>query len=74
MSQMGMQMPGAQRSRKPALNIYTGLSLVAMLTVLVATIFVYRAASLVAPESGPMGALKLQESGRDVKLPNVPRN
>lgn len=72
MSQMGMQMPGAQRGRKASLNIYTGMSFVAMLALLVATIFVFRAASTVAPEDGPMGVLKLHEPGKNIsKLPNV---
>ncbi|MFU8827941.1 MAG: hypothetical protein ACNA8P_00745 [Phycisphaerales bacterium] len=72
MSQMGMQMPGAHRSRKPVLNIYTGMSFVAMIAVLIATIFVYSAAAIVAPEEGLMAPLKLHEAGRDIRnLPNV---
>jgi len=72
MSQMGMQMPGAQRGRKASLNIYTGLSMVAMLALLVATIFVFRAAQTVAPEDGIMGVLKFHEPGRDIRnLPNA---
>ncbi len=72
MSQMGMQMPGAQRGRKASLNIYTGMSFVAMVALLVATIFVFRAAHTVAPEEGAMGVLKLHEPGRDIRnLPNA---
>lgn len=72
MSQMGMQMPGAQRARKASLNVYTGMSLVAMIALLVATIFVFRAAQVVAPEEGAMGVLKLHESGKDIRsLPNA---
>jgi hypothetical protein len=72
MSQMGMQMPGAQRGRKASLNIYTGLSFVAMLALLVATIFVFQAAYTVAPEGGAMGVLKLHKPGQNISnLPNA---
>lgn len=72
MSQMGMQMPGAQRGRKAALNVYTGMSFVAMVALLVATIFVFGAATTVAPEEGLMAPLKLHEPGRDIRtLPNA---
>lgn len=72
MSQMGMQMPGAQRGRKASLNIYTGMSLVAMLALLVATIFVFQAAYTVAPEDGAMGVLKLHTPGQNISnLPNA---
>ena len=72
MSQMGMQMPGAQRARKASLNVYTGMSLVAMIALLVATVFVFNAASTVAPKEGPMGALKLHEPGKMITNNNLP--
>lgn len=75
MSQMGMQMPGAQRGRKASLNIYTGMSFVAMIALLVATIFVFRAAHTVAPEEGAMGVLKLHDPGKNIsELPNVKKD
>lgn len=69
MSQFGMQMPGAARP-KPPLNIYTGLLLLAVIALGLATAYVYRQASLVAPEKGPQGAIALQREGA-VSLPNA---
>ncbi|RMD65970.1 MAG: hypothetical protein D6824_01685 [Planctomycetota bacterium] len=70
MSQFSMQLPGASKP-KPPLNIYTGLLFLAVVTLALATAFVYQQATLVAPEQGAMGALSLQQEG-SVRLPNAP--
>ncbi|MFG0293049.1 MAG: hypothetical protein ACIAQF_00840 [Phycisphaerales bacterium JB065] len=72
MSQMGMQMPGAQRARKASLNVYTGMSLVAMIALLVATIFVFNAARTVAPSADALGVLKLHEPGKMIQNKDLP--
>jgi hypothetical protein len=65
MSQFGMQMPGAQRSRGPAMNAYTGLLFVACLCLLAAITFAVLAGMKVGPGGGPLGALKMHpEQGR----------
>jgi len=72
MSQFGMQMPGGGKS-KPPLTIYTGLLFVAVACLATATYFAFEQASLVAPEKGPAGAIKLQQEG-SVQLPNADLN
>lgn len=64
MSQLGMQMPGAQRTRPASLNVYTGLLLCAVACLAAATFLVYRAATVVGPDEGALGAFKLHPEGR----------
>ncbi len=68
MSQLGMQMPGAQRSRRATPNVYTGLLLAAVTALAVATVIVFLQAQKVAPGEGMLDVLKLQEPER-VSLP-----
>ena len=67
MSQLGMQMPGARRTRKATPNIYTALAFISVACLAAAVVFTAMAAMKVAPESGIMGALKVQEAG-NIKL------
>lgn len=64
MSQFGMQMPGAQRARGASMNIYTGLMLAAVVSLLAAVGFVVYAGMQIGPGEGPMAALKLHPEGR----------
>ncbi len=65
MSQYGMQMPGTQRPRRAAPNIYTGLMLCAVAALATAVVFVGMAAMTVAPaDAGLLGVLKLQDPDR----------
>lgn len=65
MSQFGMQMPGAQRARGPAMNAYTGMMLIAVVCLGAAIGFAVYAGMKVGPGGGPMAALKLHpQSGR----------
>jgi hypothetical protein len=70
MSQMGMQLPGAQRSRRALPDVYTGLLLVVIVLLIAALVVVYFQAQTLAPEEGPLGVLKLQDPDR-VQLPNL---
>ena len=60
MSQFGMQMPGSQRSRKPVLNVYTGLMFFAVACLVAALVFVFQAAQAVSGSDQPMDAFKIQ--------------
>lgn len=65
MSQLGMQMPGAQRARKARMNVYTTLLLAAVLVLVAANAIVYLNASKVAPaDAGLMGPFTMHEEGR----------
>ncbi len=64
MSQLGMQMPGAQRSRAGSPNVYAGLMLAAVACLLTALIFVMVAGSRVGPGGSLMGAFRLHTDGR----------
>lgn len=68
MSQLGMQMPGAQRSRKPALNVYTGLALAATLSLGAACALVYLNSQKIAPQDG--GVLQIHPADKPIKLAN----
>lgn len=68
MSQMGMQLPGAQRKRAPSINVYTGLAMCAVASLAAAVVLVYLAAVKVGPDAGPLGALKLHPQGQTLKL------
>lgn len=63
MSQFGMQMPGGQHVRRAQPDVYTGLMLVAFLSLAAATAFVFLAGARVGPDGN---ALDLQ--GQQVKL------
>ena len=71
MSQLGMQLPGAQRARRAAPDVYTGLLLLVVVLLLIALVAVFLRAQVLAPEEGPLGVLKLQDPER-VQLPNLP--
>lgn len=68
MAEMGMSMPGAQRSRSPALNVYTGLALIATVCLLTAVILVGRAGMMIGPGGGVMGALQVHPEGQKIEL------
>lgn len=72
MSQMGMQLPGAQRKRSPSINVYTGMMLCAVAALAAATALMFLAASRIGPDEGPMGALKVHPKG-SLKLPAAKR-
>jgi len=67
MSQMGMQMPGGQQSRRPQPDIYTGLMLFAFVALAAATAFVWLAGQRVGPSGNP-----LQLQGSQVELADMP--
>ena len=67
MTQFGMQMPGGQQSHRAQPDVYTGLMLVAFLTLASATAFVFLAGQRVGPDGNAMG---LQEQA--VKLADMP--
>lgn len=69
MSQLGMNLPGSQRKARPAMNIYTGLLLLSVLCLTAAVALVWIAGMRLAPESGPIGAFKVQDA-RSITLPN----
>ena len=71
MSQLGMQLPGAQRARRAAPDVYTGLLMLAVVLLVVALVAVFFRAQSLAPEEGPLGVFKLQDPDR-VTLPNLP--
>lgn len=68
MSQFGMQMPGAQRARTAPLNIYAGLMLAAVVSLVAAIGFVVYAGMQVGPDGGPMAAVKLHTKGGKISL------
>ena len=61
MSQFGMQMPGSQRSRKPVLNVYTGLMFFAVVCLAAAIFFVFQGAQKVSGSDQPMDAFKINQ-------------
>ena len=62
MSEFGMQMPGGRAGRGTSVDVYTGLMLVAVLSLLGAVLFMVLHA---LPAVGPDGAMfELQEQGR----------
>jgi len=63
MSQLGMQMPGSQRRRGPAMNVYTGLLFLAVAALGAAAAMVWMAATELSPAEGPMAPFTLQEEG-----------
>lgn len=67
MSQIGMQMPGRQRSRAPSINVYTGILFCAVVCLAGALYFAAQAALTVGPEGGFMEAMKVHPEG-DVRL------
>jgi hypothetical protein len=68
MSQMGMQLPGAQRKRAPAINVYTGLMFCAVVALAAAVALMFRASASIGPDEGLMGALKIHPKGPALKL------
>jgi len=70
MSQMGMQLPGAQRARRSTPDVFTGLLFLAVVLLIAALVVVFFQAQALAPEEGPLGVLKLQDPDR-VQLPNI---
>ncbi len=64
MSQLGMQMPGAQRSRKAQPNAYTAMMLGACVVLAVAVVLVGRSAVMVAPGGEMAKVLNLQDPKR----------
>jgi hypothetical protein len=62
-----MQMPGGQHVRRAQPDVYTGLMLVAFLSLAAATAFVFMAGQRVGPDGD---AMALQE--RTVKLADMP--
>jgi hypothetical protein len=66
--QMGMQMPGGAARRGPAMNVYTGLSFLAVVCLGAACVLVWMSASRLAPpRSGAMAPLTVQNAG-DIRL------
>lgn len=75
MSQLGMNLPGQAGSRKPQMNVYTGLMFLAVVCLGAACFMVYQSAVTVAPGKGPAGAFELQPenaSAGQIQLPNAP--
>lgn len=70
MSQMGMQLPGAQRKRSPAINVYTGMMVCAVAALAAATVLMYLAATKIGPDEGAMGALKIHPKTGALRLPS----
>lgn len=70
MSQLGMQLPGAQRARRATVDEFTALMFAAVAVMLGALAVVYLVgATSVAPGDGPLDAFKLQNPDR-VTLPS----
>ena len=60
--QMGMQMPGGGARRGPTMNVYTGLTFLAVVCLAAATILVWVSASRLAPpNSGALAPLTVQD-------------
>lgn len=69
MSQFAMQMPGSQLvSRRPSLNVYTGLMFVAVVCLGAACAMLWKAGSSVSPKQGPTAPFSLQDP-RSIQLP-----
>ena len=70
MSQLGMQLPGAQRTRRATVDEFTALMFAAVVILLGALAVVYLVgATAVAPGNGPADILKFQDPDR-VTLPS----
>lgn len=65
MSQMGMNMPGSQRSRRATMNVYTGLMATAVVCLLAAVVLVAMNGALIGPGGNWMGAFQIHS--KDVK-------
>ena len=61
MSQLGMQLPGAQRTRRATVDEFTALmfAVVVILIGAIAVVYLF-GATKVAPGSGPLDAVKMQ--------------
>lgn len=68
MSQLGMQMPGSHRRRRPVPNVYAGLLLGAVVCLAAAVGFMFYAGMRVGPGGDAMGALKLHPKQGEVRL------
>ena len=58
MSQFGMQMPGGRLKRTAAMNVYTGLLFLAVVSLATACGFMWVAAKKVGTEENPFGIQK----------------
>lgn len=72
MSQYGMQMPGGQLQRGPAMNVYTGLLAFAAVALVGACAMVYFAATSIAPGGNPfqMHAYDSAKKSYTIDLPD----
>ena len=71
MNQLGMQMPGAQRRRATNANIYTGLMLVAVVSLVAAVLIVGIQANKVGPADSGEYIRAIQTHGDGaVRLPS----
>jgi hypothetical protein len=61
MSQYGMQMPGGRMKRTASMNVYTGLLFLAVVSLAVASGFMWQAATSVGVNGNPF---ELQQTGR----------
>jgi hypothetical protein len=68
MSQYALQMPGAQKQRSAVPNIYAGLMLASVVSLLAAVGFVAYAGMQIGPEGGPMAAVKVHPPGGKINL------
>jgi hypothetical protein len=71
MSQFGMQMPSGALQRGPAMNVYTGLLMLAVLALLSACLYIgLWAGPAIAPEGKPWTVHPYNESSKayDIKL------
>jgi hypothetical protein len=66
MGQFGMQLPGGRARRTASPNIYSALMFVAVVGLLVACFFVYRAAASV----GPKGNAYAFQNEKSIELPD----
>lgn len=66
MSQLGMQLPGSQRTRKAQPNVYTGLLLFAVVALIFAVALTFLNLRAVAPGDGAMDAFKFQDPDKIV--------
>lgn len=72
MSQYGMQMPGGNLQRGPALNVYTGLLGAAVIALLAACVFVFIEGGKIGPDGSPFGIHSYDAAQKkyDLKLKN----
>ncbi len=68
MSQLGMQMPGSHRRRRPTPNVYAGLLLGAVICLGAAVGFMVYAGMKVGPGGDIMGAFKLHPNQGTLKV------